>query len=605
MIVPPKTFGIPHISFSTLVFFFGKMMASPLFISSQPLRVTPSKSPIFSRCPARVSVTSPARCQPIHFHRRHRPITACTQLPPRPPDDDVTQAPLSSTSEQEITTLGATASSSDPDQTPFRPKSSSALLKRPESVLALVTVTMLSTAAYMMRATQRVRDAITSRIRQHLETQRLEARLRARQREREFLSSALAATRATLQNTEAYVAVQRTRADNAEEKLNRLEAMAKDLRDVERRRDSLRAELNYVETALNELEIDNAKNIPRSEQEAVQNASAARGLRNQLEQLNVNYEDVLQQVKDKRAEHVRVQALNDELGRKNNQVHNVAQARQLADEKRQKEENQVKNLETNVSSTMQLVEEQRRQIEAVSSGLERTSSLLKQKRDRLKELEDPQMSGGMPKMHVTISKLDEEAVKLQNMLDEKSSAFHAVESERTELNSQLTSADNRLQEMKFKVLELEQMALKQKSSSAPLSVAASDALDSRTTTDRDNEHAAVDEDRFISDGAESDGIGFGSVYSTDSSELAMKKKQQTSESSQKKSRRGMDEEYAQALAEIVKAKPWIMPKNGIDELAKKLGMTKTKPENFPTDSQIRSKISRLKKLNKQSSAPVV
>lgn len=582
------------------------MMASALFISSQPVRVAPSKSPVFSRCSARISVTSPTSCQPFHLHRRHRPITVCSQLPPRPPDHDAAHAPLSSTSEQQITTLGATTSS-DPVQAPFRPKSAPALLKRPESVLALVTVTMLSTAAYMMRATQRVRDAITSRIRHHLETQRLEARLRVRQREREFLSSALAATRTTLQNTEAYVATQRTRADNAEEKLTRLEAMAKDLRDVERRRDSLRAELTYVETALNELEAENVTNIPRSEREAVQSASAGRALRDQLEQLNVNYENALQQVKDKRAEHVRLQALNDELGLKNNQVHNAEQARQLADEKRQKGESQVRNLETNISSTMELVEQQRSQIESVSAGLEQTSSLLKQKWDSLKELEDTQVSGAMPKMHATITKLDQGAVKLQNMLDKKSSAFQAVESERTELNSQLTSADKRLQEMKSKIEGLEQTALKQKSSSAPsLSSAASDALDRSITSDRDNKQATVDENPFMSDGVESERMTLDSVYSTDDSfELPMTKEQQTSDSSLKKSRRGMDEKYAQALAEIVKAKPWIMPRSGIDELAKMLGMTKTRPDNFPTDSQIRSKISRLKKLNKQSSAPVV
>lgn len=571
-------------------------MGSSLFISSQPPCITPSKSPGFSRCPARISVTSPAPYQPFHFHRRHRPITACSQLPPRPPDDDAAQAPLSSSSKQKIPTLGDTTSS-DHDRAPFRPKSAPALLKRPESVFALIAVGMLSTAAYMMRATQRVRDVMTSRMRQYLEMQRLEARLRVRQREREFLSSALAATRATLQNTEAYVAAQRTRADNAEEKLTRLEAMARDLRDVERRRDSLRAELNYVETALNELEAENAKNIPRSELEAVQSASAARALRDQLEQLNVNYEDTLQQVKDKRAEHMRVQALNDELGLKKNQVNNAAQERQLADEKRQKGDSQVQNLEINVYSTMQLVEKQRSKIKSMSTDIEQKSSMLKHEQDMVKELEDTQVSRAMPEMHATITKLDEEAVKLQNMLDQKSSTFQAVESEQIELNSQLTSADMRLLEMKNKIKELEQTALKQKSSSAPsLSATASDALDTSARIDPDIKQATVDENPLMSDGIESERSVLDSVYLTDDSyELPTSKEQQTSDSRVKKSRRGMDEKYAQALAEIVQANPSITASSGFDELTKKLGMTETRPDDFPTDSQIRGKIYRLKR----------
>lgn len=130
------------------------------------------------------------------------------------------------------------------------PLNSPALLRGPEAVVAVIAVGMVMAVAFLANASRRIASDIAQRARNITTIRQLQASKLNKLQQQQYLESAVEATRATLLNTESFLAAQVKRAEIAEQRLEELNSTRKEVEAAMENTRQKRADLIDVERAL-------------------------------------------------------------------------------------------------------------------------------------------------------------------------------------------------------------------------------------------------------------------------------------------------------------------------------------------------------------------
>lgn len=295
------------------------------------------------------------------------------------------------------------------------------LLERPESVVALITISFIATAGYISRTARRITSKITQRVELRSESQTYHRRLRSKLKERDFLMSALSSTKTTLNTNKCLIQVQQNRLENSEHILKDLEKQINDLSTTTAKHDQLLKQLTQIKNVLSDMkdvEKDVEKDIEKNKN------------------LTTTYNEKLKHLE------YELSRLEDEERFKRDM--NTKTRRKLENEEK------CKVLELDVQQKLENVVIKRKEIDELCLKIQRWETQL----SKCEQQKSPEKDN-VEEIEGVIKSLYEKQKELKNVIENKNENQKVMKRRRQTLQQQLQKADQRLEEMHLIVSQLE------------------------------------------------------------------------------------------------------------------------------------------------------
>lgn len=329
-------------------------------------------------------------------------------------------------------------------------------LRKPEAVLPIIALAVLSSLSQLSNAASQITRAITLRARHIAHTTNLQRRLKDKLREREFLQSAVDATVVTLDDTKEYLRRQVKRANNAESMLQRLvegkekidaiigrgEQMRLQLVEAESQlgKERLRAKRDekVIQTLENDIftrqqELDAFENdVTEAKQALEEIENAERGVLDRIVQERDRLELILQQ--------------------KTAQLKEEVAARDLCQKAYSNAEHELEETNTAFDDTVLKIEEQRQVIEQTSKEAKKVASVAERKRATLEAVRREEINVTDLEMNVHVLQGEREGTRtlIQALIEKQ----NAKDTERNLLVREIVARDAKLLELRSKLEEL-------------------------------------------------------------------------------------------------------------------------------------------------------
>lgn len=409
------------------------------------------------------------------LRRSHCRTTRPCHRKPAMSSEPTTEVPTTPTADGEAADSEISAEETS-NAVMFDPSAAPSLLRKPESVIAIVTLGFLSTIAFLVSSARRITSDVAARANYVMGTRRLEARLRARVRERNFLKSAVEATYATLDNTTSYLEAQRRRVTIAEETLERLESQRHDLQQAEQRRNEL---VQLVTTAERDLTAEkrmavNDEDTLRQMQDSVAThrsnlASFEQNLQSASEQLQHEQQ---KEHTDLIATRANIETLENELSKTTRVLNDALKMKDQLDSTCSDAESRADTLHATVRNTLSDVEDHRRMIDNMTQRAESVKRDIQRKRkDTLSARDDAAPNDNMESVITDINSQKKDAEFSLAELDTRQTDLAR---EKHDLLDQLSTKDESLHILREQLANLEKLAMPSE---------ASDELSARATED--------------------------------------------------------------------------------------------------------------------------
>lgn len=259
---------------------------------------------------------------------------------------------------------------------PFRPSEKTpALLRRPEAVIAATAVALFMLAASALRSVRETFEIIRRGAIGVTEMGDLRAKLRKKKQENEFLKSAVDATRASVENMDVFLRVQKRRVEIVEERLERVTKEKEEVENVLKR-------VKEREAVVDELRIE----MEREKKEGVAEWRVDE-IKGKLEgvERQVNMErNVLQKVQQELRERVEkerkeVAQLREDVRGRNANLDKERRERNIGKERYQLVEQRLEKVRGEFEGTLDELAERRRRIETVEEQTKRIKRIVKKK----------------------------------------------------------------------------------------------------------------------------------------------------------------------------------------------------------------------------------